>query len=179
MLASLAGDKGAYQRLLEALRGRLRIYYGRRLGGDAAETEDLVQETLIAVHTRRATYDPGQPLTAWVYAIARYKLIDHFRRTGRRRRAPLEDADLVSVDDESAAVHARYDLERGLAGLPPQTADLLRSVKLDETPVAEVAARTGLSQGAVKTTVHRGFARLAARLRGLSREPGPGTREEP
>ena len=65
-------------RLLAALGGHLRAYFARRVGPAAAE--DLVQETLIAMHAKRATYDPSQPLTAWVYGIARYKLIDEYRR---------------------------------------------------------------------------------------------------
>ncbi|HEX4097595.1 MAG TPA: sigma-70 family RNA polymerase sigma factor, partial [Caulobacteraceae bacterium] len=79
MLAGLAGETEPYRRLLDELSRLLRAFYGRRCppGMDA---EDLVQETLIAVHTRRATYDPGQPFTAWAYAIARYKLIDALRR---------------------------------------------------------------------------------------------------
>jgi RNA polymerase sigma-70 factor (ECF subfamily) len=172
MLAGLAGDSDAYRTLLEALRTRLRAYYRRRLGEQTAEAEDLVQESLIALHTRRATYDPAQPVTAWVYAIARYKLVDHYRRTGRRRDVPLDVAEEIAVDDESEAVHARRDLERGLADLPQRTRELLRSVKLDGTPVAEVAARAGMSEGAVKVAVHRGLTRLAARLR--SRKSGGG-----
>lgn len=172
MLAGLAGDSDAYRILLGALRMRLRAYYGRRLGDQTAEAEDLVQESLIALHTRRATYDPAQPVTAWVYAIARYKLVDHYRRTGRRRDVPLDAAEEIAVDDESEAVHARHDLEQSLASLPQRTRELLRSVKLDGTPVAEVAARAGMSEGAVKVAVHRGLTRLAARLR--SRTPGGG-----
>ena len=64
---AFGGADGSSARLLCEARG-------------AAPAEDLVQETLIAIHSRRATYDPGQPFTAWVYGIARYKLIDEFRR---------------------------------------------------------------------------------------------------
>ena len=74
MLAALMGDAQAYRRLLEGLTRHLRSYYARRL--DTAAAEDAVQETLIAIHTRRASYDPALPFTAWVYGIARYKLID-------------------------------------------------------------------------------------------------------
>ena len=75
MLLSLGGDAGAYRLLLSALSARLRTYYCRKLGRDSSDTEDLVQETLIAMHERRMSFDRTQPLTAWVYAIARYKLI--------------------------------------------------------------------------------------------------------
>src|SRR5258708_26066686 len=79
MLAGLAGEAGPYRRLLDKLSGLLRAYYGRRCP-PGVDAEDLVQETLIAVHTRRATYDARQPFTALAYAIARSKLIDALRR---------------------------------------------------------------------------------------------------
>ena len=73
MLAALAGDAAAYRMLLQGLTRHLRGYYAKRLG--AAAAEDAMQETLIAIHAKRATYDPARPFTAWVYGIARYKLV--------------------------------------------------------------------------------------------------------
>src|SRR5207253_10706291 len=91
MSAALGGDAQAYRQLLVEVGADLRAYDVRRLTGQA-DVEDLVQETLIAMHTRRSTYDVSQPLTSWLHAIARYKLIDHFRRAGRRRAVSLDDA---------------------------------------------------------------------------------------
>src|SRR3569832_132872 len=100
MLGALAGDGPAYARLLTELGALLRRYFERRLS-DAAEAEDLVQETLLAVHSRRQTYEPSRPFTAWAYAIARYKLIDHFRRRRARPTTPLDDNihELFAPDD--------------------------------------------------------------------------------
>ena len=164
LLAGLDGDAAAYRRALEEVRRRLLAYFGRRLRGDPAEVEDLVQAALIAVHDKRATFDRSQPVTAWVYAIARYKLIDHYRRSGRRRFANVDDFDFA-VDDESAAVDARRDIDRGLAELPEKTRDLVRRVKLEAEPIADVAQRTGMSESAVKVAVHRGFKVLTEVLR--------------
>ena len=94
MLAGLAGEEEPCRKLLGELSGLLRAYYARRCP-PGVDAEDLVQETLIAVHTRRATYDPGQPFTAWAYAIARYKLIDQLRRARLHLRAPEEAAEAV------------------------------------------------------------------------------------
>src|SRR5712675_1042541 len=83
MIAGLAGNAAAHRRLLDRLSGRLRAYYKSRLariGRSASEAEDLVQEALLAIHTRRHTYDPAELLTPWVYAIARYKFVDYLRR---------------------------------------------------------------------------------------------------
>ena len=83
MLRSLDGDAAAYRELLGELYARLQTYFGRRLRPDRGQAEDLVQETLMAIHAKRATFQRGLPVTAWAYAIARYKLVDHLRREGR------------------------------------------------------------------------------------------------
>ena len=130
MPRALDGDVAAYRCLLENLRARLMAYVGRRLRADPAQVEDLVQDILVAIHTRRATFDRTQPVTAWVYAIARHKLVDHYRRLGRRPDLPLEMAGHLAVDDGSGPVDARSDLVRGLAELSERTRDLVVSVKL-------------------------------------------------
>ncbi len=164
MIAALGGDGTAYRRLLAALTSHLRAYYLRRVG--AATAEDLVQETLIAIHSRKATYDPGQPLTAWVYGIARYKLIDEFRREKRRATVALEDADELFAEDQTEALMARRDVEKLLHRLPDAKRILVRAVKLEGASIAEVAARTGLSEGQVKVGVHRAVKSLGDGLGG-------------
>jgi len=160
MLASLGGDAAAYRMLLSALTPHLRAYYARRLAAKA-DAEDLVQETLIAIHTRKASYDPSLPFTAWLHAIARYKLIDHFRRTGIRRTLPLEDAAAVVAEEDAKAAEAARDVERLLAKLPEAKRELIRDVKLEGLSTAEAAAKTGLSESAVKVGVHRSLRKLA------------------
>jgi len=158
MLAALAGDGGAYRRLLNALTGHLRAYYLRRVGAGLAE--DLVQETLIAMHTRRATYDPGQPFTAWIHGIARYKLIDEFRRQKRRASVPLDEAPALFAEDEAEPAAAKRDVEKLLAKLPESKRALVRATRLEGQSVAEVAGASGLSESAVKVTVHRAIKTL-------------------
>src|ERR1700743_4026959 len=116
MRASLAGDAAASRMLLAGLARHLRSYYARRL--DPAAAEDAVQETLIAIHTRRATYDPTLPFTAWVYGIARYKLIDEYRRPKRRATAPLDEAGDLFGHDEAQDAIARRDVTKLLDKLP-------------------------------------------------------------
>ena len=79
LVQSLYGDAAAYDQFLKALSAHLRAYFRERLFQRSDEVEDLVQETLLAVHNQRHTYRSNQPLTAWVHAIARYKLIDLLR----------------------------------------------------------------------------------------------------
>ncbi len=161
MVRGLSGDGAAHEELLRRLAARFRGYFRRRLGEESA-AEDLVQETLIAIHVRRETYDPGQPVTAWVYAIARYKLIDHFRR---RKRAgisvPIDDVqDLFSEETADEGTPAR-DVAALLEQLPPRQAAAVRLVKLDQLTAREAAERIGISEGAVKVNVHRGIRKLA------------------
>ena len=165
MLAGLAGEAGPYRRLLDELSGLLRVYYGRRVP-PGVDTEDLVQETLIAVHTRRATYDAGQPFTAWAYAIARYKLIDALRRGRAHLRAPLEAAEVLFVPAGAEAAMVGRDLERVMADLPARTRDLIRDVKIAGLSTREAARKHGMSESAVKVAVHRGLKALGARYGG-------------
>ncbi len=167
MIASLAGDAAAYRALLGDLRLRLTGYFSRRLRRDPDDVDDLVQETLIAIHTRRDTYDRAQALTPWVYAVARYKLIDHYRRAGRRVFVPLDDVEgELRAPDGVAAVEARRDVETALAGLPERTRALLRDLKIHELSVAETATRAGMSEGAAKVAAHRGLRALMNRFAG-------------
>src|SRR5512140_3187663 len=103
-LRGLDGDEPAYRAFLQELSAHLRTFLKKRLLRLPDEVEDLVQEALLAVHNQRHTYDAGQPLTAWVHAIAKYKLIDLLRRRARYDLLtdPLDDAidSLSSTDNE-------------------------------------------------------------------------------
>lgn len=168
MLASLRGDAMAHRTLLKELSGRLRAYYkGKlaRIGRSAAEAEDLVQEALIAIHTRRHTYDPSEPLTPWVHAIARYKLIDHLRQTrASQGDVPIDEAEDVFAQDDHIGAESARDLNKLLNKLPEKMRRAIQSVKIDGLSVAETANRYGLTESAVKVNIHRGLKALAASI---------------
>ena len=163
------GDAAAYRCLLERLSRLLRRYFtGRlaRMGRGGAEAEDLVQEVLIAIHTRRHTYDPAQPFTPWVYAIARYKLVDHVRRaSAAMSHIPLEAAAEVPANDVRAASESGLDLDRLLAKLPATSRLVIQDMKLHGLSVAETARRHGLTESAVKVRIHRGLKALALAIK--------------
>jgi len=165
MLASLEGDAAAHRVLLDRLSSRLRAYYKDRLariGKAAAEAEDLVQEAVLAIHLKRATYDPSEPLTPWVYAIARYKLVDFLRRTrASRADVPIEEADEVMAHDDHDATESSYDIRRLMEGLSKNMRCAVEAVKLDGLSTAEAARRCGLSESGVKVNVHRRLKTLA------------------
>ena len=95
MSASLNGEARAYRTLLQRVASHLRDYFCGRfaaVGQGATESEDLLQEVLIAIHTRRHTYDARQAFTPWLHAIARYKFLDYLRRrrSGERASGPVQ-----------------------------------------------------------------------------------------
>jgi RNA polymerase sigma-70 factor (ECF subfamily) len=165
MLRGLAGDAGAHAQLLGALSGYLRAYFARRLGPGSAETEDLVQETLLAIHLKRDTYDPHQPFTPWAYAIGRYKLLDHFRRRGVRRSVPLEDAGVLISSETAEEGATRRDLAQLLGELPARQQALIADVKIAGYSIEEAAGRQGVTPGAAKVAIHRALQRLARKVR--------------
>jgi len=160
MAASLSGDVAAHRTLFQALSGHLRAYYKGRLvraGRKAFEIEDLVQECLLAVHTRRHTYDPDQPFTPWVYAIARYKLIDHLRLTKTSiTNISIGDAGELIGQHDPSETESAVDMTKLLACLPEKVSLSIRYVKIDGLSVAEAARQCGISKSAVKINIHRG-----------------------
>ena len=167
-LRSLAGDAAAYHAFLGALAAHLRPFFRRRMAQWADDVEDLVQETLLAVHGSRHTYRPGEPLTAWVHTIARYKLVDLLRSKSRREalHLPLDDELEIFTDSDTAAAEAKRDLHRMLECLPERQRRALVMTKLEGASVAEAAGATGMSEGAVRVGVHRSLKALAAKARG-------------
>jgi RNA polymerase sigma-70 factor (ECF subfamily) len=165
MTRGLDGDAGAHEALLRALLPLLRSFYRRRLRGADDDVEDLVQETLISIHTRRASYDRDRPFTAWFYAIARYRLIDHFRR--RRATVPIEDVEAILVAEGfEEAASARMDVDALLSTLSPKQARAIRDTHVHGLSIAEAAEKAGIGESDVKVSVHRGLKTLAARLKG-------------
>jgi RNA polymerase sigma-70 factor (ECF subfamily) len=165
MLASQDGDAAAHRALLGRSSGHLRAYYKKRLaiaGKGATEAEDLVQETVLAIHIKRYTYDPAEPFTPWVYGIARYKLIDFLRRTRASfADVPIDEADQVMAHDDHAAAENSYDVRRLIERLPRKMQCAIEAVKLDGLSVAEAAEKCSLSESGVKVNIHRGLKALA------------------
>ncbi len=166
MLASLDGDAASHHALLGRLSRRLRAYYkGKlaRVGMSVTEAEDLVQEAVLAIHLKRHTYDPAEPLTPWVHAIARYKLIDFLRRSRASiSGVPIEEADTIMAHDDNVDAESTYDLKRLMERLPKNMRCSIEAVKLDGLSIAEAADRCGISESGVKVNIHRGLKTLAA-----------------
>ena len=167
-LRAQLGDELAYRQSLELIATRLRGFLRRRMQSLPDDVEDLVQETLLALHMQRASYDPTLPVSAWVTAIARYKLVDLWRRRGRRDALhdALDDVDenLLSVEADEGI--ARRDLSRLLMALPEAQRQAIVMTKLEGLSVSEASVRSGVSESAIKVQVHRGLKRLADVVKG-------------
>jgi RNA polymerase sigma-70 factor (ECF subfamily) len=168
LVRGLAGEASAYHAFLKELSAHLRAFLRGRLARLPDDVEDLVQETLLAVHNQRHTYDATQPLTAWVHAIARYKLVDLLRRRAGRDALndPLDDELAVFAQSDTDAADARRDLAGLLERLPDTQRLPIVHMKLEGLSVVEAARLTGMSESAVKVGVHRGLKALALMIRG-------------
>src|SRR5260370_8914699 len=124
MLGGRDGDAAAHKAVLTRLSAHLRAYFKThlaRIGKGPVDAEDLVQETLIALHTRRHTYDRSKPLTPWVYAIARYRLVDFLRRTRTSMRdVAIDETDQVLADEDPPSIDSGLSLEKVICQPTPQ-----------------------------------------------------------
>ena len=151
------GDRIAYRALLGGCRDWLMRYYARRIAPHSVD--DLVQDTLMSLHTKRATYDPSRAFYPWLAAIARYRWIDALRKTTREDELGENDA---SVDHEEDAILSRLSLDSLLTHLPKAQANAITLTKVEGLSVEEAARICGQSESLIKVNVHRGLKKLAA-----------------
>jgi RNA polymerase sigma-70 factor (ECF subfamily) len=163
MRAAIAGDEAAYRRLLSALAPWLRALARRslaRTGRGDADAEDIVQETLLAIHLKRHTWDAARPLGPWLRAIARHKLIDGLRRRGGRVQIPIDGLeDFLAAEEDKPPVETR-DVAVYVGALPERQRDVVRCL-LEDVSIRDTAARLNISEGAVRVALHRGLAAIA------------------
>lgn len=166
LLAGLDGDAAAYRHFLDYLAQRLQAYLRHRLNCQHDCIDDILQETLLAIHNGRFTYRRDDPLTSWVHSIAKYKLLD-FLRFHRRFDAVHESLDdyteIFATNDEAA--HAQRDIDLLLKELPDRQRLPILLVKLKGLTVAEAAKACNLSESAIKIGIHRGMKALMVRVR--------------
>lgn len=159
MCCSQRGDKQAYTVLLTEVQLWLERFFRRRCA--PCQIDDLVQEVLIAVHNKRATYDPTRPFLPWLAAIARYRWVDHLRSVYRKAEDALADYD-APQDGEEEALVARLSLDRMFVQIPEKQSKVIEWVKIEGLSIREAAERSGQSEAAVKVNIHRGLKKLSA-----------------
>jgi RNA polymerase sigma-70 factor (ECF subfamily) len=161
--AAIAGDEKAYADFLHRIAALVRGFVRRKVVQGGVDPEDVVQETLLAIHVKRHTWRQDAPVLPWVYAIARFKLIDAFRRRGRRIEVEIDEIAETFAEPEMEKVSER-DINRALDGLPPAQRSVVSSISVDGQSIGETATRLGISETAVRVSLHRGLAAIAKRF---------------
>ena len=163
MIQALNGDNRCYDALLRAITPLLTTFFMRRMNSRSGDVEDLVQDSLIAMHGRRTSFDRNRPFTPWLFAIARHKLIDHFR--SHRSSQPIDELDdILRTEGFDDASNAQIDIDRMLSSISAKQSGAIRHTRLSGLSVAEAARTLGISESDVKISVHRGMKILASRL---------------
>ncbi|WP_455821360.1 sigma-70 family RNA polymerase sigma factor [Pseudomonas cerasi] len=169
MACAQAGDKNAYNQLLKAMVPAIRAFVRQKIR-DEALVEDVVQESLLAIHRVRQTYDPQRPILPWVAAITSARAIDVLRQRGRRPEVQDDDALFNQAAEgdgvESRERAAKDELAGYLGSLPARQREMVESVHLREQSLAETAAASQLSVSAVKSLLHRAMLNLRKYGRG-------------
>ena len=172
MVAAQAGDRTLYGTLLRDCTPFIKTV-ARRQGVPLNYIDDVVQETLLTVHRARRTYDPKRSFRAWLRTIARRRAIDGMRRQGRNgiweTHAPLayENHPDPGRDPEDAANRGDHTVGRlnaAVAILPVGQREAVQHLALRQQSLAEAAAATGRTTGALKVNLHRALKALRARL---------------
>jgi RNA polymerase sigma-70 factor (ECF subfamily) len=156
MVKAQQGDKRCYAMLLDECQKWLKRYYARKI--PPAALDDLVQETLISVHRKLASYDASRPFLPWLAAIGRYRWIDHLRKVYRADETGLEEELLADPADEPVA--AKVSLDKLLDMLPDKQSSVIRMVKIQGLSINEAADMSGQSESLVKVNIHRGIKKL-------------------
>lgn len=165
MARAQAGDRAAYNQLLKAMVPAIRALVCKKIR-DEGLVEDVIQETLLAIHRVRHTYDPQRPILPWVAAIASARAIDALRHRGRRQEVQDEE-ELQRQPTASAESSADTDILSGyLDNLPLRQREIVESVHLRELSLAQAAAETNQSLSAVKSLLHRAMVNLRKYGRG-------------
>jgi RNA polymerase sigma-70 factor, ECF subfamily len=168
MRLAISGDDGAYHRLLRSVTPVLRAAARRglsRAGQPVDQSEDIVQDILLAVHLKRHTWDANAPFAPWLFAIARNKLIDSLRRRGRRVFVDIDDFAETLAGEAAPETAPAGEVAAQLQTLPARQRDVLQSIAVESASIKDTAKKFSMSEGAVRVALHRGLASLTARLK--------------
>ena len=165
-LLGMKGEKQEYKHFLNVLSKYLRGYFYKKMQSAPDFVEDLVQEVLIAVHNKRHTYQPQEPLTPWLHAIAKYKYVDFLRaKKHEHLNDSLDDSQELWVEEIPQAFESHTDLTLLMSDLPESHRVAIELTKINGLSVKDAAQMSGLSESAIKVGVHRGLKKLATLIR--------------
>jgi RNA polymerase sigma-70 factor (ECF subfamily) len=170
------GDAAAFQELYRQIAPRILSYF-LRMARERALAEDLLQITFLKIHRARGAYVRGADPMPWIYAIAHRAFLDEMRKRQRAKVQLSAAGDdmpepAVGIDGQSAESRdePRHDSEltraalAALERLPEKQREAVVLTKLDGKSIAEAAAITGTTPGAMKVRAHRGYEALRKAL---------------
>ena len=163
MRAAIGGDEKAYAEFLRRAACLVRGFARRKIVRGGIDPEDIVQETLLAIHVKRHTWRDDGSVLPWLYAIARYKLVDAFRRRGRHPEIEIDEIAETLAAPETDTVSGR-EIERALAILAPGQRSVVAAVTVGGHSIGEAAKNLGISEGAARVALHRGLTAIARRF---------------
>ena len=151
--------------LLMQAHGRTILGYLTQLLRDRQSAEDVLQQVLLEVWQRAASYDPDRAgLLTWVLMIAKSRALDELRRRVPEPVDPSTAAQRAAVtrpsEGDPERMLERWRIAALLERLPRDEASLLRLRFYDDLTQTEIAARTGISMGTIKTRMVNGLAQL-------------------
>lgn len=158
-----AGDSVAYATFLRTITPVLRGVV-RAKGADLGEAlcEDVLQEVLLAVHLKRHTWQAGAPVRPWLYAIARYKVVDAFRVRGGKVELPIEDFNEILAAEAGPDPTEAADMARMIGLLDERSGRLVRMIGIEGASTAEAGRALAMTEGAVRVALHRALKTLAS-----------------
>jgi RNA polymerase sigma-70 factor (ECF subfamily) len=164
-------DRQAFAEIFSYYGPRVKGYM-MRLGAGDALGEELAQEVMITVWRKAQLFDRTQAsVSTWIFRIARNKRIDVARRLNKPELDPEDPALLpdapVAADDALAAMEQEERVRVVLAELPSEQFSLLQQAFYEGLSHREIAERSGLPLGTVKSRIRLAFAKMRARLENL------------
>ena len=173
MEASLEGNKDAYGLLLREVTPAL-VGFVRKKVSNKEDVDDIVQETLIAIHTGRHTYRKGAPVAPWIWGIASFKVVDCFRKKGRLKKQQLamevDGVEYFQQFEMEASKRHEFSpddsLAEALVKLNPKQRRAVELMKVEGLSAKEAAEQMNVSLASVKVLAHRGYNALRSILQG-------------
>lgn len=163
LAAANSGDGRAYTVFLRTITPVLRGVVRAKGGGlGEAVCEEVLQEVLLAVHVKRHTWQDGAPVRPWLYAIARYKVVDAFRARGARIEVPIEDFGEVLAAEAGPDPTDAADMAKIIGLLDDRSGRIVRMIGIEGASAAEAGQALNMTEGAVRVALHRAFKTLAA-----------------
>lgn len=173
LIQAQEGNRTAYERFLREASVVLRAFLSKRMTAASDRVEDVLQDTLLAVHRARHSFLTGRPISPWLYAICEHRMAEFFRRHRRIERVEIsaelqsvETADESILEEEGGVGALVYE---ALTRLPSKQRVIIEALKVQDLSVKEVAMQTGMSESAVKIAAFRGYEAIRKML-GLARK---------